>query len=67
MCGVDAYVLRVTIVLEYTFRVWSGFRQAACAIGNVARAVDFLEDALVMTRLPNSRCSRSLDVIDFRS
>ena len=37
MSGVDASVLRVTNVLEYTFLMWSGFWQVACAIGGVTR------------------------------
>ena len=37
MPGADASVLRLTVVLEYTFRVWSGFRQVTCAIGGVTR------------------------------
>ena len=39
--GVDAAVLLVAIVLEYTFRVWSVFRQVACAIGGVTRGARF--------------------------
>ena len=35
MSGVDAYVLQVAIVLEYTSLMWSGFRQVACALGGV--------------------------------
>ena len=39
MPGVDAVVLVVAIVLEYTFRVWFVFRQVAYAIGGVTRGV----------------------------
>ena len=38
--GVDA-VLLVAIVLEYAFRVWSVFRQVACAMGGVTRGACF--------------------------
>ena len=41
MSGVDAAVLLVAIVLEYTFRVWSVFGQVACAIGGVTRGACF--------------------------
>ena len=41
LSGVDAAVLLVVIVLEYTFRVWSVFRQVACAIGSVTRGACF--------------------------
>ena len=41
MSGVDASVLRVAIVLEYAFLMWSGFRQATCAKGGVARGAWF--------------------------
>ena len=39
--GVDAAVLLVAIVPEYTFRVWSVFRQVACAVGGVTRGACF--------------------------
>ena len=41
MSGVDAVVLLVAIVLEYTFRVWFVFRQVAFAIGGVTRGACF--------------------------
>ena len=41
MSGVDAAVLLVVIVLEYTLRVWSVFRQVARAIGGVTRDACF--------------------------
>ena len=41
MSGVDAYVLRVTVVLKYTIHVWIGFRQVVCAIGGVTRGARF--------------------------
>ena len=41
MPGVDASVLRVTVVLKYTTHVWSGFRQVACAIGGMTRGAWF--------------------------
>ena len=37
MAGVDASVLRVTVVLKYIIYVWSGFQQVACGIGGVTR------------------------------
>ena len=37
LSGIDAAVLLVAIVLEYTFRVWSVFRQVARAVGGVTR------------------------------
>ena len=67
MSGVDASILRVAIVLKCTFRVRFGFQQATFAMGGVMRAVGFVEDALVITRLLNNRCSRSADVVDLRS
>ena len=42
LSGVDAAVLLVLIVLEYTLRVWSVFRQVASAIGGVARGARYL-------------------------
>ena len=41
LSGVDAAVLLVAIVLEYTFRVGAAFRQVACAIGSVTRGACF--------------------------
>ena len=41
MSGVNASVLRVTVVLNYTIQMWSGFRQVACAIGDVTRGACF--------------------------
>ena len=46
VCGkslfeVDAAVLLVAIVLEYPFRVWSVFRQVACAIRGMTRSAWF--------------------------
>ena len=41
LSGVDAAVLLVAAVLEYTFRVWSVFRQVARAIGGATRGVCF--------------------------
>ena len=35
MSGVDAFVVRVATVLEYTLLVWSGCRQVAWAIGGL--------------------------------
>ena len=66
--GVDASVLRVTVVPEYTFHVWSGFRQVSCAIGAVTLgAHGLLEDVLVMTRQLSNRCSESANAADLRS
>ena len=57
----------MTVVLKYTFHVWSGFRQVACAIEGVTLGGrDLLEDALVMTRLLSDRRSRSINVVDVR-
>ena len=33
--------IRVAIVLKYTFLMWSGFRQVACAIGGMTRGAGF--------------------------
>ena len=41
LSGVDAVVLLVAFVLEYAFRVWSVFRQVACAMGGVTRGACF--------------------------
>ena len=41
MSGLDASVLRVAIVLGYTFIMWSGFRPVACAIRGVTRGAWF--------------------------
>ena len=65
MSEVDASVLRVTVVLNYTIHEGSGLGQVACAIGRVVRGL--LEDALVMTRLLNNPCSRPVNVVDLRS
>ena len=37
MSGLDASDLKVTVVLNYTIHVWSGFRQVACSISGVTR------------------------------
>ena len=68
MSGVDASVLRVAVVLKYTFYVWSGFRQVACASRGVTLGARGLPgDALVVTRLLSNRYSRSVNVVDLRS
>ena len=41
MFRVDASVLRVTVVLNYTAYIWSGFRQVACAMGGGTRGAGF--------------------------
>ena len=48
MSGVVASVIRVTVVLGYKVRVWSGFWQVACAIEGVTRGACLLEDSLVV-------------------
>ena len=41
MFGVDGSVLQVAIVLDYTFLMWSGFRQVECAIGGMTLGARF--------------------------
>ena len=41
MSGVDVSVVRVTVVLKFTLRVWSGFHQDAYEIGGVTRGTWF--------------------------
>ena len=43
LSGIDAAVLLVAIVREYTFRMWSVFRQVACAMEGAGRGAWLLE------------------------
>ena len=67
MSGVDAVVLLVAIVLEYTFRVWSVFRQVACAIGGVTHGARFALNWIDEGAATVNHIAQSVAVIDLRS
>ena len=68
MSGVDASVLQGWLLRWNTHSICGlGFGElhAQLKVWRVVRGL--LEDALVMTRLLNNRCSRSVNVVDLRS
>ena len=67
MSGVDAVVSLVAIVLEYTFRMWFGFRQYACTIGGVTRGARFASSWIGEGAAVVNYTSQSVAVIDLRS
>ena len=67
MFGVDASVLWVTVVLKYTFRMWSGFRQVTCASEGVTRGAWFASRCIGDDAAAEHHCSRSVNVVDLNS
>ena len=67
MSGIDAAILLVVILLEYTFRVWFVFRRIACTIGGVTRGARFASSWIGEGAAVVNYTSQSVAVIDLRS
>ena len=65
--GGDEAVLLVAVVLEYTFRVWSVFRQVACAIGSVTCGACFFLSWIGEGAAAVKHIAQSVAVIGLRS
>ena len=57
----------VWLVLGYIFRVWSGFRQVACAIGGVTHGARFALNWIDEGAATVNHIAQSVAVIDLRS